>query len=85
MIRLRSPSPSEAAPKSGALGPHHLVIKMLGMDEVRIGVMPAEILAAVLKFRAVPFAAPRLVFEDFLGIGPGHRTAWRRSACGSRP
>ena len=43
MIRLRSPSPSEAAPKSGASGAHHLVIEMLGMDEVGIGMVAAEI------------------------------------------
>jgi hypothetical protein len=43
MIRLRSPSPSDAAPKSGPRPCSSLVIERLGVHEVRVGMMAAEI------------------------------------------
>ena len=71
MIRLRSPSPSEAAPKSGASGAHHLVVECLGVDQVRVGVVAAEIRQRhEVARRALRRAEP--VFQDLLGIGAGH-------------
>ena len=72
MIRLRSPSPSDAAPKSGASGPIISVEQRLGMDEVGIGVVAAEI----GQRRAVDHGAgggAKRALEDRLGIGSGHR------------
>ena len=70
MIRLRSPSPSEAAPKSGAAGRHHQVVELLGVDQVRVGVVAAE----VGQGRAVDHRARRrtqLALEDRVGVGAG--------------
>ncbi len=70
MTRLRSPSPSEAAPKSGASGAHHLVVELLGVDEVGVGVVAAE----VGQGGAVADGARRraeAVLEDLGGVGAG--------------
>ncbi len=69
MMRLRSPSPSEAAPKSGAAVAHHEIVELFGMDEVRVRMMVAEI----LERRAVPHRARREtqpLLENLLRIGP---------------
>jgi hypothetical protein len=68
---LRSPSPSEAAPKSSRPAPHQLD-QVVGMDQVRVRVAAAE----VLQRRAVHHRAglgAEAVLQDLLGVGAGDR------------
>ncbi len=70
MTRLRSPSPSEAAPKSGAPATHHLVEESLRVHEVRVGMVPAE----VGQRHPVAHSAgggAEAALEDLGGIGAG--------------
>jgi hypothetical protein len=87
MIRLRSPSPSEAAPKSGASSAIIVVVEGVGMHEVGVGMVAAEIgQRHEVQHRAL--ARAEAVFEDFLGIGAGHRAHGVEDdaeATGSRP
>ena len=55
----------------GRIRAHHLVVELLGVDQVGVGMVAAEIgqrheVARGARRRAEP------AFQDFLGIGPGH-------------
>ena len=69
---LRSPSPSEAAPKSRALRPLGQGHQLLGVGQVGVRVTAAE----VLQGHAVHDGAgggAQAVLQDLDGVGPGDR------------
>ena len=70
MTRLRSPSPSEAAPKSGRLDRHHQVVERLGVHEVRVGVVAAEVGLGLAVADGAGGRA-QAVLEDLGGVGAG--------------
>ena len=56
----------------GTVRAHHQIVERLGVDQVGIGMMPAEIgLRLAMDHRSGRRAEP--VLEDRLGIRPGHR------------
>ena len=69
---LRSPSPSEAAPKSGASEPFISCDELGGVGEIGIGMAAAEI-----RQRGSPnhgaFGRAEAALENLDGVGTGHR------------
>ena len=71
-IMLRSPSPSEAAPKSGASGAHHGRHQLPGVRRVGVRMMAAEVLERLAVHHRARWRTEPLL-EDRLRVGPGDR------------
>jgi hypothetical protein len=70
-IRLRSPSPSDAAPKSGASGPNIVSNSSLAWTMLGSGWCPPKSSSGTPLRTCRRKAQP--LFQDFHGIGAGHR------------
>ena len=86
MIRLRSPSPSEAAPRSGASAPIMRSSSSLACTRLGSGWPPPKSGSGV-PLRTVPAGAPSSRLEDRLGIRAGdgvHRVEGQAEAAGEQ-
>ncbi len=64
---LRSPSPSDAAPKSGAFAPLHCVDEIVCVRQVRIGVAAAEVRQRLAVHHG-PVRRAESSLEDLVGV-----------------